>query len=49
MSVLAPVLQGFMHMLDFDGSNCMWNVNHRLKSKLAFELKLNFIFILSDE
>lgn len=36
-------------MLDFDGSNCMWNVNHILKSKLAFELKLNFIFILTDE
>lgn len=48
-NVLAPVLQRFMHVLNFDESNCMWNVNHILNSKLAFELKLNFIFILTNE
>lgn len=27
----------------------MWNVNRVLKSKLAFNLKLNFIVIFTDE
>lgn len=30
-----------MHIFNFDSSNAVWNVNHRLKSKLASELKLN--------
>lgn len=35
-----------MHVLAF-GHNLMWDVNHTLKSKLAFDLKLSLIFILA--